>query len=338
MALSKLEGGGRHGSVRASIGRTGGILSTTIIVVWMLAFAVSSAQASFEKVETFGQQGHAGELGEEATGVAVDEASGDVYVASGQKHSVLRFNGKGNFLEEWGWGVADGLTEAFQRCGPEGEVVYPMCTEGEGRPGEGTGQFISPQGIAVDQTTGNVYVLDVARKNSVIQVFNPDGKELIASFGERGSKEKSEQIKNPRKSIAVDSLGDVYIVDEANGEAKNARVMVFRPKAGSQYKEYEYASGGDLAVGFNPGYAAIDLSGNLYVSNNEDVYKFAANNLGMPAWKFEKKCNIEGMTVNSKTGEVFFYCSQGETFYRLSSEGNLEEEFKGASGEKRSEG
>src|SRR4029077_15635854 len=199
------------------------------------------------------------------------------------------------------------------------------------------GQFIKPQGIAVDQATHNVYVLDSDRQTNVVQVFSPDGKELITSFGQRGE-EKPEQIQSPRKNgIAVDTSGNVFIVDGANGQIGNERVMIFRPKPGSSYKEYEYVHGSDLAVGFTSTHVAVDDANNIYISNHQDIYKFTVGD-PTPIWKFERKCEIEGMAVNPVDGEVFLYCSQNKTFYRLNSGGTLEEEFPGVAKETGTEG
>ena len=51
----------------------------------------------------------------EAAGIAVNEASGDVYVVDRRNYRVEQFGPKGEFKATWGWGVRDGSPE-FQRC------------------------------------------------------------------------------------------------------------------------------------------------------------------------------------------------------------------------------
>src|SRR4029077_19659442 len=150
---------------------TGVVLSLSLIL--SVGVLSSTAKANFEQVETFGQQGSPGEFGEDVTGITVDETNNNVYISNGANHGVLHFSGNVSLLEGWGWGVGDG-TPKFERCGSEGEPGYQTCTKGLS--GEGVGQFIKPQGIAVDQATHNVYVLDSDRQTNVVQVFSPDGK------------------------------------------------------------------------------------------------------------------------------------------------------------------
>ena len=51
----------------------------------------------------------------EGAGIAVNEASGDVYVVDRGNYRVEQFGSKGEFKATWGWGVRDGSPE-FQRC------------------------------------------------------------------------------------------------------------------------------------------------------------------------------------------------------------------------------
>jgi hypothetical protein len=79
-----------------------------------------------------------------------------------------------------------------------------------GSEGTGKGEFNTPCSIAVDSSTGNVYVGDA--QNNRIQKFTDDG-EFITSWGSEGT-EKGEF--NTPCSIAVDSSGNVYVGDELN--------------------------------------------------------------------------------------------------------------------------
>jgi DNA-binding beta-propeller fold protein YncE len=417
------------------------LLTTVVVTALALLVAVPVASASFEEVGRFASLGSGeGELGSFAKGVAVNDASGEVYVADGWHRRVSRFNSHGSFLGAWGWGVvASGPDEtesldqtqeveiraaggtfkvmfAGQQTGPlpfpatpsdvesalqglstvggvggtvvvsgvevpgqEGEieryyVVFggtlggvktdplltvdssaltrvkasvftevtavagfedcvlangDVCktTESFGVAGEGSSQFVEPLGIAVDQTTGDVYVLDGHRRTGVVQVFSSDGKQLIASFGEMSHEPvavEPEKIEGPL-GIAVDASGDVYVVDDRfrGGDfGPEARVMVFDPVSGSEYKQYVYAGRShDLATGYGPQSVAVDPPGDAVyvVAKYNFVYKFG---VAVPAAPL---CEVSygtlwGLTVAPDSGNVFVYASQPKpTFYELNS-------------------
>ncbi|HYM44887.1 MAG TPA: hypothetical protein VES65_01835, partial [Solirubrobacteraceae bacterium] len=146
-------------------------MAAAVVVLALALVLAAPASASFEKVGVFGAPGEEGQLSEFASGVAVNDTTHDVYVADGYGNRVYRFSSKGELLEGWGWGVADNKGE-FERCGKDGEAAHPKCNqEVFGVSGEGVGEFKQAQGIAVDQTTGYVYVLNTGRQNGVVQVF-----------------------------------------------------------------------------------------------------------------------------------------------------------------------
>src|SRR5215216_665240 len=80
------------------------------------------------------------------------------------------------------------------------------------------GQMRSPAGIAVDSSSGNVYVADTG--NNRIQVFSTNGTFVTKWGGEYGSADG--QMRSPA-GIAVDSSsGNVYVADTGNN-----RIQVF---------------------------------------------------------------------------------------------------------------
>jgi DNA-binding beta-propeller fold protein YncE len=444
------------GMVRAYVPWGDGVLSVHVLSVHVgivvvavsllvLVFGARSAEASYENLGGFAASGSGeGELGGAATGVAVNDASGEVYISDGFHSRVTRFDSRGNFLGAWGWNVtatgpdkagadlveaiivkatagkftlryegvetkefevnvgegkpttveveealnelpsikeegkfkvgggpADGTgskpyvityedaigdeeqssivpvnkgltggvpsSSVTLKVEQEGEPGFEDCVRAAGdvcRPGrrvahgEGVGEFGVPQRIAVDQVTGDVYVLDTERSSGVVQVFSSDGGHLITSFGVRGnsplSGESPERIRVPQ-SIAVDSSGNVYVGD-GGLSGLEARVMVFQPKAGSSFTEYEYM--GELAKGHAPAQVGTDSAGDVYVDTEEVVYKFM---LGDPVPKCEsgKYVRLGGMVVNPVTGGVFVYSNSHMMFYRLNSSCIQEEEFPG---------
>ncbi len=111
----------------------------------------------------FGSEGEgAGQL-DKPHGVAVDRSTGDVYVADKANDRVDEFEEDGTFVRAWGWGVVDGKSEF--------EVCTSSCRAG--LPEEGAGALSRPDGIAVDQATRDVYVIDL--ENDRVQEFTASG-------------------------------------------------------------------------------------------------------------------------------------------------------------------
>ncbi len=80
-----------------------------------------------------------------------------------------------------------------------------------GEAGSGAGQLSSPGGVAVRQSSGDVYVVD--RGNDRIEVFAADGA-YVSTFGGVGS--GAGQLSEPQ-GIAIEQLtGDVYVTDQGN--------------------------------------------------------------------------------------------------------------------------
>lgn len=92
-------------STSQRVARTVGVSACLLLVV---AFGAPVAEAGYEWLGP--TQGEFALLGAEGdlslkSGVAVDYASGDVYVADGFNHRVTTFDSKGEFLGAWGWDV-----------------------------------------------------------------------------------------------------------------------------------------------------------------------------------------------------------------------------------------
>jgi hypothetical protein len=181
----------------------------------LLAVSATSALAALP-AEFGGPVGSGAGQFEQPQGIAVNQETGDSYVADTQNNRVDKFGPNGEFLLGWGWGVADGTTEALQTC---------TTTCFAGIAGAGAGQFgpFSAQGIAVDNDVssashGDVYVLD--GNNSRIEKFSPSGAFLL-QFGEAGTGAGQFERLNGF-SVAVGPAGSVYVADED-------RVQIFSP-------------------------------------------------------------------------------------------------------------
>ena len=109
---------------------------------------------------------------EHPEGVAVNDATGDVYVADKGNNRIDQFEAGGKFIRAWGWGVVEGIgkKEELQTC-----TILTGC--GPGVAGTGAGQLDAPEAVAVDNSTDaskeDVYVMDNA--NKVIDKFSAAG-------------------------------------------------------------------------------------------------------------------------------------------------------------------
>ena len=175
-----------------------------------LIFA-ASAQADVP----FGTIGSGAGQTQNPEGVATDLSNGRVYVADAGNHRIDVFDSNGEFLLAFGWGVADGTTNALQSCGPEATPPTASCFRGIG--GSGPGQLGRPRSIAVDNqpgspAQGNIYVVDSDDVIASVRVqkFNPAG-EFLLKFGENNINFDIDPITvGPGGSIYVgDNVGDV---------------------------------------------------------------------------------------------------------------------------------
>ncbi len=299
----------------------------------------ASASASYEQVADFGKNEQL-----EANGLAVNTTgaggvpAGTVYAVGIKGRRVIRYSPSGEFREAWGWGVGDGEVE-FQRCGPDGESAHPTCLSFALNPplGEGPGQFGIPIGVAVEQSTGRVYVSDSFRKNGVVQVFSPDGSELLESFGQRGVEGESFD-EGPGKihtagrpgGIAVRNGGVVYLTDYKAPSAKSGveeRVMVFEAGVytGRDHDIAPYPQGPN----YIPKGLAVDDPGNLYMHSEDAIYEFSAANHLTPVCEFQFTAGgIKSLTVDPVSGAPFFYSSKGKKEIHQLSPCNSEGEFE----------
>lgn len=144
---------------------------------WLAVAGLGGCGASDGAVGDFGSYGTAaGEL-REPFGIAIDERNGDVYVVDTNNSRIERFTSAGAFRAAWGWGVADGRTEALQTCTT---TCFP------GLQGSGAGELEFPEGIAADndpvsQSFGDVYVVDI--DNRRVEKFSPTGAFLLMFGG-----------------------------------------------------------------------------------------------------------------------------------------------------------
>jgi hypothetical protein len=112
-------------------------------------WGVSDGASQFETCTITCQTGIAGAGGLYGPAGVATDSSGDVYVADVGNNRIDEFSPAGAFIEAYGWGVADGMSQ-FETC---------TTTCRAGSHGGGAGQFYVPDGVATD-SSGDVYVTD----------------------------------------------------------------------------------------------------------------------------------------------------------------------------------
>jgi hypothetical protein len=220
--------------------------------------------------------------------VAADPVTGHVYVVDAANNRISEFTSWGEFVKAWGWGVADGTTEALQTC-------TAICFSGIA--GTGAGQFEGPSAITVD-SAGNVFVKENSAggesggvANFRVQKFDRDGNFLLM-FGGEVNKTTTGDICTAAsgnvcgagisgtgdgefasttalvRSLDIGPDGSVYVGDVG-------RIQVFEP-SGAFKKEIEIPGETIMSLG-------VDSAGFVYATfaadpfrGKDDVTKFSS--------------------------------------------------------------
>ncbi len=189
-----------------------------------------------------GELGGPGDLGGAelagAGALAVSAATGQAYVADAGHNRILVYGPEGSLQARWGAGAGDGA------------------------PGDGSGAFDHPEGVAV-APSGNVYVADTAN-NRVVEL-SPAGS-VIVEWGSRGT--ANGRFHSP-SALAVDAAGRVYVLD-----GENNRVQEF--EAGGRFLATWGVRGTSPGELSQPKAIAVGCEGDVYVAdtNNNRVERF----------------------------------------------------------------
>jgi hypothetical protein len=162
-----------------------------------------------------------------------------------------------------------------------------------GAPGSGNGQLSSPGAVAVNDETGDVYVID--QGNNRVEEFNAEGK-YVAQFNGTETPAGSFSSGSNREpcGIAVDNStdaakGDVYITDPGHGVID---VFDSTGKYLSQITGTPATFEGQLKG------VAVDPSGNVWVNDDYNVYEFTSG--GVLEQHFPSGGNEPGFAVDSQ--------------------------------------
>jgi uncharacterized protein (TIGR03437 family) len=179
-------------------------------------------------------------------GLAVD-SSGNLYIADTQNNRVRKISG-GSITTVAGTGTA----------GFGGDGGAP-----------GGAQLNLPMGVAFDGS-GNLYIAEFGnnrvRKISGGSIATVAGTGVFGYSGD-GSAATSAQLNGP-ESVAVDSLGNLYIADSANNAVRRVTGGIITTVAGTGLPGF--SGDGGLATGANvanPVAVAVDSAGNLYIAD-----------------------------------------------------------------------
>jgi hypothetical protein len=209
-------------------------------------------------------------------GIAVNEASGDIYVVDKGANRVARFDEEGKYLGEFN---GSGLVEV------EGVLIEGEAAGSGGRPGESggggelpgergvaTARFEEPEGIAVDNScaqrqlaepqceeedpsNGDVYVVDTG-EHRVIDKYDPQGKYLgqITAAGEESFQEQA------LLGVAVDAEGVVWVYRAVDQGVIDA----FTYKTPSEFELSDAIAVSGIS-GFPLAGFALDSQGDFYI-------------------------------------------------------------------------
>ena len=159
-------------------------------------------------------------------GIAVDSAN-NVYVVDTNNNRIQKFTSEGKFLSAWGtqgvengqfqrpWGIAVDSANNVYVVDTNNNRIQKFTSEGKFLSAWGSELLEFPKNIHISHND-IVYVVDTGSHQ--IQVFNSSGK-LITAWGSAGKGFGS--FLGPT-GIAVNSLGNAYVVDHVND-----RIQIF---------------------------------------------------------------------------------------------------------------
>jgi hypothetical protein len=202
-----------------------------------------------------------------------------------------------------------------------------------GSEGSGSGQLEEPTGVAVNDATGNVYVLD--RGNDRVQEFNSTGTTVLAEFN--GAAAPTGVLSSP-ESIAVDNSGSV--LDPANGDvyvADTGHHVIDQFTASGTYvgQLRETSAGSPFGFVYD---VAVDSAGDLWVSDSPEEVSGSSIDEFSDTGSFVKTFNtgwfagpeFSGLAINTR-GDLYLntYFGRVAEFDSASGEEIVEERFAG---------
>ena len=228
------------------------VLALAIMALALLAFAPMSQAKTV--VKAFGLPGAlGGQFGTEPGGVAINNSGaggvpiGTVYIADANQNRIQRFSPTGVFERTWGFDV-DSTTPStgFEICtAASGDVCKAGITTATTANG---GQLSKPSSVAVNQTTGHVYVSEATGRR--IDEFDADGNFVRLWGWDVITTGKPNDKGTAAFEVCDTTAGNVAADCKAAGAAVTAT-----SQAAGQF-------------GANPGPLTLDSSGNVWVADS----------------------------------------------------------------------
>jgi hypothetical protein len=242
------------GCARTRLARLAGVLLGALAAALLASpAALALTQRGHAAAFSFGTGGTGAGSLEGPLGVAVSEATGEVYVVDSANHRIDVFDGEGKFLEAWGWGVLTGAN-AYEHC--TSKCLPGIAGKGKGQLGEAEAIAVDNSTNAADLSKGDVYVeTSTSEEHPAIERFSSTGTPLARLAGSAGE-EKFEEL----HGIAVDPSGDLLVYD---GEE-----IYVMPSDASNGKKKELAVVSASTEGAARAGVAADTHGNYYVAHS----------------------------------------------------------------------
>lgn len=222
------------------------------------------------------------------SGLAVDDATGNVYVADTGNHRVVEFDADGGFIRAFGADV--------------GGAGVDVCSSGcvAGTSGSSPGALEAPTFLAIDESAGPsnaaVYVADAS--NHLVTRFAADGT-LVSSWGVGGRLDGSSAPGGPFGEIggiAVDSAGTL---DVFRGREPEEPHLLFRFDQGGSFLEQV-----ETPRGNEPGGLAVDPAGDLFKVNGDlSVEKLEGS--GADVGQVTASFSTTGLAVDRAGGDLY---------------------------------
>jgi YD repeat-containing protein len=207
-------------------------------------------------VTSYGTAGSGGTAGsapqlEDPAGVAVNQSTGNIYVADSGNDRVQELSSEGKLVAMFGFGVADSKPQ-FEKCASG-------CHSGLAA--NGAGGFNDPVGVAVDPS-GAIWVVD--RSNNRVEKFSTENNYIAEYGGAQG-------IKLAEPTYIAVSDGNLYIAD--SGEHRIEEMT----QAGAYVGQFGESGTGNGQFANPDGIAANPNTGTLFVGDpgNSRVEEFS---------------------------------------------------------------
>ena len=258
-------------------------------------------------------------------GVAVDDSNGDVYGAN--ENRVVKMSPYGAFVLEFGQEVNQTQVAKRESQVSKGETVTvtheqeDLCTAASGEKCGGSsgslgtigGQFREVAGVAVEQSTGDVYVVD--RVNQRVDKFNSSGQFLL-TFGKEVNKtavsESATRSAEENVCPAVGHPADVCQAGKTGGGA-------------DQFEEWPERPGGNYTIGKGSFIAVGGPSELVYVGDKGRIQEFNAQGeqqKEVSTTSLSSTGFITALAVDS-SGNVYFSDQNVEGVQELEAGGTL---------------